>query len=299
MEMEVNVITNLTISLATIDELETVAEFIENMNQREEHHIGYCGTDKQEIKDALIGDLSDVPFEASFLIATINKSIIGIIGFDADVENKSAEIWGPFIHRENAEYLPALWNKMLEILPLEITTLGLFPNQKNDLINEFTLRNPILKTSAQTILQVTQHLQQEEIWSFHELTPEYYDQMKKLHDQTFPDTYYNGAQIIERINPQRKVLIHTKEKKLIGYIYVEVEPNFGDANIEFFAVEPSERKKGMGAALLQMALGWIFTFKEIQDVTLCVESSNKKAISLYQKIGFKKKYQLNYFLINR
>jgi len=119
--------------------------------------------------------------------------------------------------------------------------------------------------------------------------------MRLLHDRVFPNTYYSGNQIIERLNDHRKVFMDIKNNSLAGYIYVEINPVFGEGSIEFFAVDQSQRGKGIGSKLLTMALKWLFTFDSINSITLCVNSENEKALNLYKIIGFKKKCQLCYF----
>ncbi len=47
-----------------------------------------------------------------------------------------------------------------------------------------------------------------------------------------------------------------------------------------------------------MALKWLFTFDSVDDITLCVNSTNEKALNLYKMVGFKQEYQLCYFTKN-
>ncbi len=86
-----------------------------------------------------------------------------------------------------------------------------------------------------------------------------------------------------------------KADELAGYIYVEAEPEFGEGNIEFFAVNELQRSKGIGKKLLIMGLKWLFLFDSISSIKLCVNLKNEKAINLYKKVGFKQKHQLSYF----
>ncbi|MGV3465591.1 MAG: GNAT family N-acetyltransferase, partial [Heyndrickxia sp.] len=79
------------------------------------------------------------------------------------------------------------------------------------------------------------------------------------------------------------------------YIYVEANPEFGEANIEFFAVKEEFRGKGLGRRLLNIALQWLFSYENIHEVTLCVNSVNEKAIRLYQKAGFEHVHDLCFF----
>ncbi|RKQ17119.1 GNAT family N-acetyltransferase [Oceanobacillus bengalensis] len=78
-------------------------------------------------------------------------------------------------------------------------------------------------------------------------------------------------------------------------MYVEAEPTYGEGNIEFFAVKESERGKGLGGQLLAVGLNWLFIFDTIDIITLCVNSSNEKAIRLYEQVGFKRKHELSFF----
>lgn len=291
--------TQLHFTKATISKRMAVAAFLTKMNAMEEHHIGYCGTDSKEILHSLEEDFSDIPFTESFIIASSQEEIQGVIGFDADTVAHSAEIWGPFIQEAYTDQLTKLWEHLLALLPSPSYTLSMFSNKKNDIVNQFAEQQGFILQSEQTILKVSRHttLLDRNV-STYEITDEYLKDMEKLHDETFPQTYYSGAQIIERINEHRKVFIHTEGNNLIGYIYVEVEPEFKEASIEFFAVKGSAREKGIGALLLQVGLTWIFNFHDIQAISLCVNSTNKKAISLYQKVGFHIQHELNYYVKN-
>src|SRR5699024_3616500 len=136
------------------------------------------------------------------------------------------------------------------------------------------------KQSDATILIFERHNSRDLIDTFlEELTPTYYLEMKQLHHNAFPGAYYSGHQIIQRINDHRKVFVITQKNIVVGYIYVEAAPDFGEASIEFFAVESSERGKGTGRQLLMGALKWIFSFENIDSITLCVNSINHSAIN--------------------
>ncbi len=131
-----------------------------------------------------------------------------------------------------------------------------------------------------------------------ELSSDYYRDVQLLHNKVFPNTYYSGNKIIERLNDHRKVFVDKKDNKLMGYIYVEVNPAFGEGSIEFFAVDEAQRGKGIGNKLLIIALKWLFTFDSVDDITLYVNSTNEKALNLYKMVGFKQEYQLCYLTKN-
>ncbi len=86
-----------------------------------------------------------------------------------------------------------------------------------------------------------------------------------------------------------------KNRNLLGYLYAEAEPKFAEGSIEFFGVISSSRNKGIGAALLASGLQWLFSFPTIDEVSLCVQSDNLKAIRLYKSLGFQVEHELTLF----
>ncbi|MFO1446178.1 GNAT family N-acetyltransferase [Bacillus sp. Bva_UNVM-123] len=283
----------MEIKVMKIEDVEIISKFISQLNNKEKSHIGYCGKDSKEIANSLLNDLSDIKYTDSFVGAYEQNQLIGLLGFDACLENNSAEIWGPFIHEDKWDVVHALWRKMSNLLPSDIRSLSMFPNIKNHNARNFAKYHSFSKQSKQTILTFHQEDKNElaDIEMI-ELSKRDIPAMKKLHNEVFPHTYFNGDQIVHRINSNRKVFILTNQNDLSGYIYVEAEPKFGEGSIEFFAVRESERGKGIGGKLLTVALKWLFTFEKINSITLCVNSSNDKAISLYKKIGFKHVHDL-------
>ncbi|MGV2939159.1 GNAT family N-acetyltransferase [Mesobacillus sp. LC4] len=284
------------ISSVRNDEIEVVAQFISEINRVETSHIGFCGMDPLEIANSLREDFTDITYEHSLLTAYDDKDLIGVLGFDADLENHSAEIWGPFVKEDKWDITSTLWAKMLELLPEEITALSMFPNKANHKVLELAENLSFNRHSDQTILSFHRsRLQELEDDKLHELEEQNVPDMIELHNQSFPETYYSGEQIINRLNEDRKVFIVATEGRLSGYIYIEAEPEFGEGSIEFFAVQESERGKGMGSKLLTAALNWFFSFDSIQSITLCVSSANQEAIRLYKKVGFEQIHELCYF----
>ncbi len=39
-------------------------------------------------------DITDIPFNESFIIGIKDGDVIGVLGFDTDFDSNSAEIWG-------------------------------------------------------------------------------------------------------------------------------------------------------------------------------------------------------------
>ncbi|MBD8500833.1 GNAT family N-acetyltransferase [Paenibacillus arenosi] len=277
-------------------DVDQVSRFIAALNQIEESHIGYCGKEYQVIAHSFIEDVTDVPYNEGFVLAYENDELIGVLGFDADLEQHCAEIWGPFVKVDKWEHVDKLWSQMVDLLPKEIHSLSLFPNKKNAPVIQLAEYFDFSKESEQAILkfQRADRCKLTEAGAV-ELTESYYTEMIELHNRVFPNTYYSGQQIVERVNEHRKVFIITNGAELSGYIYVEAEPEFGEASIEFFGVTESERGKGIGNRLLTAALTWLFAFETIEAITLCVNANNDKAIPLYKKVGFQHVHDLCFY----
>lgn len=287
----------MIIRRAETKDISELSKFIEKLNSKQKNHIGFCGDDSQEIANSLIEDFSDITFENSFIIALENNQIVGAIGFDADLENNSIEIWGPFIEKDFWNLIYELWKRMIVLLPKEINTLEMFINNKNKdclkLANQLDFKKVteefIMEFGRENIINSVEIL-------LEEINKKDYEVVKRIHDSNFPEAYYNGEKIISRISDNRKIFIHRESDKVVGYIYVEANPKFGESSIEFFAVEDSYRKKGIGSRLLKQALKWLFSFDSIDSTIICVNSKKIDAIKLYRNTGFNDKYQLSSFV---
>ncbi|SET80871.1 Acetyltransferase (GNAT) family protein [Oceanobacillus limi] len=277
----------LQIKVIDEEEVGKASDFIAQLNNNEESHIGYCGKDKDEIAKYMMNEISDVNYTESFVVAYEGSELIGILGFDADLEDNSAEIWGPFITPNKWGIVYDMWRRMTDLLPSGVDTLEMFPNMKNTRVFQLAKDLSFQKYSDETVLLYERNTNDKlNHCTVEELSPEYYTDMKQLHDSVFPSAYYNGQQIMKRLNEHRKVFIIINKGVFAGYIYVEAEPEFGEASIEFFAVEDAERGNGVGGQLLKGALKWLFTFEGMESITLCVNAANVNAINLYRKVGF-------------
>jgi ribosomal protein S18 acetylase RimI-like enzyme len=267
-----------------------IAKFIAVQNKMASKHCGYCGEMENEILHSLKEDLSDVPYQESFVLAYENDFLVGVVGFDADLENRNAEIWGPFIrHSEHQQITKELWDFLLQLISQRIETVHFFISTDHTDLKQFlTHNNMIDQKSKHTILSITKEAitTTTSVKNIKELTEKNKNDFKSLHDTHFPSTYYNSQQIIERLNEFHKVFVYQIEDEVVGYIYVEIQPQFGEGSIEFFAVDEMHREKGIGVQLLTYAVTWMLSNPHLKHIDLCVNNENKLALHLYKKIGF-------------
>lgn len=275
----------------------TLASFIAGLNRDPEHHIGYCGQDPDELEHTLEHEFSAL--DASFAVLTERGELIGALGFDIDAGGRSAEIWGPFLNCPEDEWQQRameLWNRMKYGLAYQVDTFYGFYHEMNRNAQQWMLQlgaelksTEVLFKAARPLLLGHAHP------SVRELSPLRSGDFLRLHEAAFPGTYRSGPEILERMNEDYRVFMYEDEDGLQGYIYVEREPEFGDGRIEFVTVAPSARGRGIGQALLQRGLGYLFEDPRIENITLCVRADNEQALRLYRKAGFQELHRLRFY----
>lgn len=279
--------------------IEEIALFIASMNKDAIHHVGYCGDEKKEVLHTILHDFSDIGWERSFVVTYEDNKIIGVLGLDVDEVKKCAEIWGPFIKAENWEEIALhMWKELIEKVPFHIEKFSGFYHVENnncarlmkDLHAKEQERHSIFRLSNSGVKQHT-------ICNVEEALPKVFEQFISLHNHIFPNTYYEGYEIIERLSNTNKLFVSMKNDRLEGYVYVEVNPEFHEANIEFIATAENSRRKGVGERLLQGVIQYIFSFQEMKEIELCLNTNNDRAMKLYKKVGFEEKACLQHYII--
>jgi len=118
-----------------------------------------------------------------------------------------------------------------------------------------------------------------------------------MHDRTFPYAFYNGPELLGRLNEQRRIFaIVADDSTLRGYIYVEADPELDEGRIEFLAVARQDWSKGLGRALVTAAVRWLFSFPEINEITLLCENNNQRGLAFYHRLGFELLHVMRSFI---
>lgn len=87
-----------------------------------------------------------------------------------------------------------------------------------------------------------------------------------------------------------------KDDALIGKTRLEINDNIG--GIYGLEVLPEYRGKGYGRELLLLSIKELKE-KNVEIITLQVETSNKNALNLYKTCGFKENYTMDYYRITK
>src|SRR5690554_953233 len=87
-------------------DFEELASFLARMNVQRESHIGYCGDQAEEIRETFIEE------EMRFVVARNEKNEI-VAAMGLDIDETSAEVWGPFNQTSSTELQTQLWERLV------------------------------------------------------------------------------------------------------------------------------------------------------------------------------------------
>ena len=279
-----------------VSELSKTANWLEKMNKQPEHNVGYCGTEAHEILQQLQYDLQNGD-ETTIVVAKEGENIIGLIGLDIDEE--SAEVWGPFSTKEDYAIEQALLQKIKGLFP-NVKELAFYINKMNDKQIQFLKQQKAEKLGDHLFLIATKDdfIKSESITTVR-YDESYYEAVVALHDTAFPETYYDGTTIIRRATKMDHchLLLAVEKDELLGYSYFEVDHYTNEACINYILIDESHRGKGLGSKLLQEVLQVIFANEAINEVQLSMNAENKHAYNMFLQAGFKKHNELLYYVL--
>ncbi|OME95128.1 MULTISPECIES: GNAT family N-acetyltransferase [Paenibacillus] len=272
--------------------LRELSSFLARLNGIRHHHVGYCGEQEGEIYSTLQTEFTENGELSSqkFTVIYDQDQIVGALGFDVDEEERSAELWGPFIDAEGEQ-----WNRLAEQLwdagtsKLEgcVNRYYGFYNVDHQSAVRFMEDKGGRKSGEHHVLRLRKSaLLTDGLSGLQDFTPEYTDEFAKLHGTNFPNTYLSAQDIMQQLDDDHRLFMFTEQGELAGYVYVEGEPEFKEGSIEYIAVSENFRGKGYGRALLDQALHYLFHIVQLEDISLCVDQRNEGAIQLYQRAGF-------------
>lgn len=273
--------TQRLITNAKSADIHQIAQVIAKINSDPAHHCLHCDQETAGILEEI--KLLEIPVEESFVVVWDGEQMVGVLGADVAGERDRAWLWGPFIG--NAD-----WQETAEALYNYLTTELLSPMKE---LNQF------LDTANEQGIAFYESLGFKELKKSHvyqafppaepvtepspEMTPPQWKTFIALHEETFPNSYFSGREIIERLGKQDKVFVQADGDTVLGYVYANVEPTEGF--IHFLGVREEMRGRGIGRSLLTTAVSWLFNQQKVPQVGLVVDDENN-ARRLYERSGF-------------
>lgn len=269
--------------------LEELSRFLSEMNKQKRSHIGYCGEKVEGIYETLKEDFVSDDGDIKFFVARNNTGkIVAAIGLDID--DSSAEVWGPFNQNSSVEPQHQLWEQLVTDNPT-VQTFSFFINEENIEQQAFMNVLKAKKTGEHLIL----NLLEQDFNRVSEIkstlfTHSDFQPFEKLHNETFPGTYYDAKTITERLSDEKMLkVLKTESNELQGYAYFEVDTEMAEASLEYIAISKKAQNQGLGTKLLKEVLTEMFSYPQISEIKLCVDNTNSPANHIYIKAGFKPK----------
>ncbi len=273
-----------------------VAEFIAELNAQPEQQIGFFGEGADQILHSLIEDgVLD-----NALTARRNGAIVGFIGREIDTELDRAWIFGPVVSDPQWEDVAdRLWAGLHQIVTVPVRTLELFFNLANVNVGQWAERRGFEHYKDVYLVRCDGPAASQQQPDVKDVDDDHRDELIELHDSLFPNTYYSGRQLLERLDSTKRCLVITEGDRLAGYAYVEVEPRFGEAQIHFLGVTEQGRRKGTGTKLVRSAVDWMFSFDNVKETWLTVDDHNRAARRLYQRLGWAEVHHMRAMRLTR
>lgn len=79
----------------------------------------------------------------------------------------------------------------------------------------------------------------------------------------------------------------TDDGKVVGFFCYSVNLSTNEGILKFIMIDPSQRGKGFGKEMLQLAAEYAFNITKADAVQLNVFSENTRARKCYESVGFK------------
>ena len=314
------------VKAGTLERVPAMARLISELNADPAHHVGYCGTEAEEIEHSIQEEFGEYELDQYVTLLYEHEELIGLLLLDADEEEGQAELWGPFIIKGDwGEWQTAadqLWAAALAKLSPSIQRIAGFYHIHNHHALAWMETKQAVKQGQHTILKLEELSGQQlvidqidnqklkivdigEIMSSSSELPipaeldAILSSFRSLHNECFPSTYYDSGAILSRLAEDNRLFICLYANELAGYVYLEGSREFREGQIEYIAVRPDRRGRRIGLYLLHHALQHLFGSIKVKEVSLCVNNNNPVAISLYHKAGFHTASELQYISLHR
>jgi GNAT superfamily N-acetyltransferase len=226
-----------------------------------------------------------------FVLALSGGGIVGALGCPAVGEGKIGRLWGPWVEASGGwkTTAPALLQALRAILPPGTARLDAFLNIANEHGLAF-LRNHGFGIRPPTHIYVAPATPALAGGSatFPELAARHEVGFARLHGETFPAADSTpAAELLAGRDPEHIIFAAAEGLRLLGYVCASVNAAPREGFIDYLAVRPAARGRGVGEHLLRTALRWTFAERHLPQAALCVTEWREDARRLYERAGFR------------
>ena len=275
---------------AVSGDLPSLAAFIAWANADPAGQSLYCPAGSAAGVRAALRHAEDFPggWEHSFVVGVRPEGeIAAAVGCQFDPAGTLGWLWGPWIDRAPDRML----DQLLTLLPPSVRRLEAFLHAENQMGRRFLAmrgfssgplthiyvlpladRPPTEAAAVSGILPLR---------GAHEVA------FARLHTETFPAGASTPAdELLAGRDDEHAIFTASDGLRLLGYVCVSVNRAPHEGFINYLAVKPIARGRGIGGHLLQKALRWTFDEQRLPQAALCVSEWRGGARRLYEQAGF-------------
>lgn len=278
---------------AASEDLPAVAALIARLNAVPATRSLHCAADTVPRISRSLLNKEDFPegWTRGFVVADADGEIVGAFGAQLDPDRTLAWLWGPWVAGETLwrGSGPALVAGLLERLPKSVRRVDAFLDAENRAGLRF-LQGQGFSPGPATHIYVVPRAR----WSdagpatvYPALRPAHEVAFARLHADTFPAHGSTPARaLLDGRDDEHAIFAATDGLRLLGSVCVSVNRAPPEGFIDYLAVKPAARGRGVGSGLLQTALRWTFETQRLSQAALCVSSWRDGARRLYEQAGF-------------
>ena len=278
---------------ATPDDLRALAAFVARLNALPASQSLHCAADSPARVRAALNEPATFPdgWAGAFVLAEANGEIVGACGSQHDAAGEQSWLWGPWVDGPAGwrSAAPALLDALLARLPRPVRRVEAFLHAENRaglgflqsrgftlgaLTHLYVVPRPVLPPAADGSLPALR--------AAHEVA------FARLHAETFPAGGSTPAGVLlDGRDDEHAIFAAAAGLRLLGYVCVSANRAPREGFIEYLAVRPNARGRGIGTRLLQTALRWTFEERRLPQAALCVSERRAGARRVYESTGFR------------
>ncbi|WP_239772954.1 GNAT family N-acetyltransferase [Mammaliicoccus sp. I-M36] len=280
-----------------------VVNYIYLRNKHSKTKIGYVGDVKSEIEKTLKQDFSDLSLNESIFILTEKEEIKVLFALDVDKENRSIEVWGPYYNDETSlEEMDKLWRYILDSNFNGYKFL-FFINTENKIAIDFV--DHYLKCNKQgehvdLVYKLNEKLEKHEsIKNVKVVEKEYSENIVTIHNNLFKGSYYNGENLFSNLKKEEvklDILEHDCFGE-IGYLYCEKSDEDQEIYVDYIGIDLKYQGRHYSEDLMYHLLKSV-DINKYKYIRTCVDSSNNRALNMFEKFNFDIEYTNLLYTIN-
>lgn len=289
----------MEIRSATDDDLRSLSELAAPLQARADRHIAYLGTDAETIATE-IDDLSR--WTAVSAVALSPDDATSPVGWlVGDVDEEMGRVWwhGPFVadspDLDWAEVASALFDHAADLVPPTVTEAELAIDAAFDELAAWAGGRGFVVDPASAVLTLPltgrpsagdtpDDVGADPGPTVAPLAAADHPAVAALHGAAFPGTHTTGAQLVAGDGDGLARLVARLDGVVVGYVAVERSAD-GEAYVDFVAVAPEHRQRGIGRRLIEAAIARGHAWG-CRRVALTVREDNAAARALYRSLGF-------------